>query len=229
MRKVALVFLAVVIAGAVTFVSARGSFNELVESISLWTGTGIRRHVVTAAIALVGIAGWIWGFRHWRRTRDAAQQIQVLQEKLVTLQQRHVTLRQKLDELPVMMTRVFVPCFNFLMHSLISKLPAREQQDVVARLRSGMEDSGQQALIQSPYAPPKRFKDGRLVPKRSPPFNEPFHDALAADLPQEVARAVKLAPEEESLFEDRIEQIVRQGIDQSLRGIGIRSREVEHH
>jgi hypothetical protein len=229
MRKVALVFLAAVIAGAVTFVSARGSFNEFVESISLWTGTGFGRQVVTAAIAIVGITGWIWGFRHWRHGRDSAQQIQVLQEKLVTLQQRHVTLRQKLDELPVMMTRVFVPCFNFLMHSLISKLPPRERQDVVATLQSGMESNGEQTLVQSPYAPPMRFKDGRLVPKRSPSFNEAFHDALPADLPQEVAGAVKLAPEEESLFEDRIEQIVRQGIDKSLRGVGIRSREVEYH
>jgi hypothetical protein len=78
-----------------------------------------------------------------------------------------------------------------------------------------------------------RFEEGRLpfgAPKQTPHSNGTFRDLLATDLPKhETAYPVKLAPEEEALFEDQIEQIVREGIDRSLRGVGIRNREVEHY
>jgi hypothetical protein len=220
MRKLAaLVILAAAIAGAITLMSAEG-FNDFVQWITLWTSTEIGRHVLTATITITGILGWAWGFRLWRRRLDAARQIQVLQEKLVTL--------------PNMMTRVFVPYFNFLMRSSISKLPAKDQQGVVTRLQGAIEVDGRtQALVPSQFAPPMRFEESRLpfgAPKQTPHSDEAFRDLLATDLPRhEATSLVKLAPEEEALFEDQIGQIVRHGIDRSLRGIGIRNREVEHY
>jgi hypothetical protein len=225
--RIALVILAAVVAGGITVLSVT-PFNDVVESTVLWTRSENGRNLLTVMIAITGMIGWGWAFRLWQRRRDTARQIKVLEEKLLTLQQRHVTLRQRLEDLPNMMSRVFVPCFRFLMRSLIGKLPARDQQGIVGSLQGAMEgDRGAPSLVPSQFAPPMRFQ-GRL------PFGVPKQGALnesasITDLPeQESASTVKLSAEEQALFDDQIGQIIRQGIDRSLRGIGLRSHEVEH-
>ncbi len=213
------------IAAAITLLT-EWSFIEIVQ----WISNENSRHLLTATTTILGILGWGWGAMLWLRGRDAVSQLEVLQEK-------HVMLQQKLDELPDMMTRVFTPYFNVLMRSVRSKLSPKEQHDVFAKLQltrvqDGIEGVRQtRASIQSPFASPFGLEEGRNPyraakrPLGSIRSDEAFDDFPRVDsLAREAARPAKHEPEEKTpLFEDQIRQIVKEGIDRSLKGVGIAS------
>src|SRR5262245_46227512 len=119
----AVVILAAAIAGVITLLT-EWSFNEILQ----WISNENSRHLLTATTTVLGILGWGWGAILWLRGRDAATQLEVLQQKLVGLHERHVTLQQKLDDLPDMMARVFTPYFQALARPLSAKLSPEEQR-----------------------------------------------------------------------------------------------------